>query len=114
MTSGETRVLRICDAAASAAEPSRRGCSRWRSACGRLPIAATSPVVVPYGNAASLVRALEARGPSRHILRALQRFTVNVRKKDRDAWVAAKLVREVHETVFVIDPALSAAYDERF
>src|SRR5262249_33480104 len=73
----------------------------------------SAPVVVPYGRAARLVRVLEGRGPSRRILRALQRFTVNVSRKDRDAWVAAKLVRPVADTVFVLDPALSAAYDPR-
>jgi CRISPR-associated endonuclease/helicase Cas3 len=74
----------------------------------------SAPVVVPYGRAAVLVRLLERGGPSRRLLRALQRFAVNVSRKDRDAWVAAKLVRVVAETAYVIDPVLSAAYDLRF
>ena len=74
----------------------------------------SAPVVVPYGDAAEHVDTLERFGPSRRILRRLQRFTVNVSRKDRDTWVAAKLVRVVAETVFVIDAALSAAYDPRF
>ena len=39
--------------------------------------------------------ALERFGPSRDRLRALQRFTVTVSKKDRETWLAAKLAREV-------------------
>ena len=74
----------------------------------------SAPVVVPYGDAEEHVRELERRGPSRERLRALQRFTVTVSKKDRDGWIAAKLAREVQETVVVIDGALSAAYDARF
>lgn len=74
----------------------------------------SAPLVVPHGDAAKHVDALERFGPSRGILRRLQRFTVNVSRKDRDAWTAAKLVREVAETVFVLDPVLSAAYDPRF
>lgn len=60
------------------------------------------------------MRLLERWGPSRRLLRTLQHVTVNVSRTKRDAWVAAKLVRVVAETVFVIDPALSNAYDSRF
>jgi CRISPR-associated endonuclease/helicase Cas3 len=74
----------------------------------------SAPVVVPYGKAMNHMRDLERFGPSRDRLRALQRFTVTVSKKDRDAWLAAKLAREVQETVVVIDATLSVAYDERF
>ncbi|MFT3767477.1 MAG: CRISPR-associated endonuclease Cas3'' [Minicystis sp.] len=74
----------------------------------------SAPVVVPWGDAASHVRALERFGPSRARLRALQRFTVNVSRKDRDSWLAAKLVRPVADTVYVIEAAFAAAYDDRF
>ena len=74
----------------------------------------SAPVVVPYGDAEARVRELEQRGPSRDRLRALQRFTVTVSRKDREAWLAAGLAREVQETVVVIERRVSDAYDARF
>jgi CRISPR-associated endonuclease/helicase Cas3 len=74
----------------------------------------SAPVVVPYGDADAHVRELSLRGPSRERLRALQRFTVTVSKRERDAWLAAGLAREVQETVVVIDRVFGSAYDARF
>jgi CRISPR-associated endonuclease/helicase Cas3 len=69
---------------------------------------------VPYGNAPELLDELERHGPSRDRLRALQRFTVNVRKTDRERWLAGRLARFVADTVVALEPAFRAAYDLRF
>ena len=72
----------------------------------------SAPLVVLYGDAAERVRELEAAGPSRERLRALQRFTVNVKQTDRERWLATGLARWVTETVAVLSGAFRSAYDE--
>ena len=57
---------------------------------------------------------LKHAGPSRERLRALQGFTVQVQAKQRDSWLAQGLLRGVADTVVVLGPELSPAYDERF
>ncbi|OJH37900.1 CRISPR-associated endonuclease Cas3'' [Cystobacter ferrugineus] len=74
----------------------------------------SAPVVVPWGEAAKHVARLEHAGPSRERLRALQGFTVQVKATQRDVWLARGLVRWVADTVVVLGPELTPAYDERF
>ncbi len=74
----------------------------------------SAPIVVPYESAAGPIRELERYGPSRSTLRALQRFTVNVSKKSRDAWIAKRYARTIHDTVVVLESAFSGAYHPRF
>lgn len=74
----------------------------------------SAPLVVPYRGAVAAIDALEARGPNRETLRALQRYTVNVPRVDLERWLREGYVRLVGETVAVLDGAYSAAYDERF
>jgi CRISPR-associated endonuclease/helicase Cas3 len=73
----------------------------------------SAPLVVPYGEASEWVALLERQGPSRERLRRLQRFTVNVSRKQRDDWLARGCVRWVAETVVVLEGGLGAAYDAR-
>ncbi|WP_255424737.1 CRISPR-associated endonuclease Cas3'' [Corallococcus sp. CA053C] len=73
----------------------------------------SAPVVIPYGDAPVLVADLERHGPSRDRLRRLQRYTVNVARRQRDDWLARKCLRWVAETVVVMDEALGKAHDVR-
>ncbi|WP_368671553.1 CRISPR-associated endonuclease Cas3'' [Corallococcus carmarthensis] len=72
----------------------------------------SAPVIVPWGDASSWVAELEQRGPSRDRLRRLQRFTVNVTRRQREAWLARGCARWVAETVVVLREG-STAYDAR-
>ncbi|MFB1482291.1 CRISPR-associated endonuclease Cas3'' [Corallococcus sp. RDP092CA] len=72
----------------------------------------SAPVVVPYGDAREAVAELERLGPSRERLRRLQRFTVNVEKGKREAWLKSHCARWVAETVVVLEAA-EGAYDKR-
>ncbi len=74
----------------------------------------SAPVIVPYGDAGARLAELAARGPSRERLRALQRFTVTVPKRARDAWVRGGLAREVAETVTALPEVAKGAYSKRF
>ena len=76
----------------------------------------SAPLVVPYGDAPTVVAELERYGSSRTIFRKLQRYTVTVSKKAREEWLKSGLIAPS------IDPAGSvvvlgkstAAYDQRF
>ncbi|WP_426755632.1 CRISPR-associated endonuclease Cas3'' [Myxococcus sp. Y35] len=74
----------------------------------------SASVVVPYGDCEPLLEALRERGPSRERLRALQRFTVTVPRKLREAWLARELARLAAETVAYLGPEHEPAYHERF
>ncbi|RKI05467.1 CRISPR-associated endonuclease Cas3'' [Corallococcus sp. AB038B] len=73
----------------------------------------SAPVVVRWGDAPALVAELEQRGPSRDRLRRLQRFTVNVTRRQRESWLASRRARWVAETVVVLGEAEATAYDAR-
>ncbi len=70
-------------------------------------------LVVPYQGASKAVRELETRGPDRDRMRTIQRYSVNVPRRLRDAWTAKGSARVVADTVVVLDDLLAPAYDER-
>lgn len=74
----------------------------------------SAAVVVPYAGCEALLEDLRLRGPSRERLRALQRFTVTVPRKLRDAWLQQGLARLAAETVAYLGPEHASAYHERF
>ncbi|NTX51786.1 CRISPR-associated endonuclease Cas3'' [Myxococcus sp. CA039A] len=74
----------------------------------------SAPVIVPYAGCEPLLDALRKLGPSRDRLRALQRFTVTVPRKVREAWVSRELARFVADTVVFLGPEHGPAYDEKF
>ncbi|AKQ70611.1 CRISPR-associated helicase Cas3 [Myxococcus hansupus] len=74
----------------------------------------SASVVVPYADCAPLLEALRVLGPSRERMRALQRFTVTVPRKLRDAWLARELARLAAETVAYLGPEHASVYDKRF
>jgi len=74
----------------------------------------SAPVVVPYGGSGALLEELRQRGPSRERLRALQRYTVTVPRKLRDAWLAQGLAQLAAETVAYLGPEHASAYHARF
>ncbi|WP_235685635.1 CRISPR-associated endonuclease Cas3'' [Corallococcus silvisoli] len=73
----------------------------------------SAPLVVPYGESSAWVAELEREGPSRDRLRWLQRYTVNVSRRQRDDWLARGCARWVAETVVVLGEGLGAAYSKR-
>ncbi|MFO0593588.1 MAG: CRISPR-associated helicase Cas3' [Polyangiaceae bacterium] len=75
----------------------------------------SAPIVVPFGReAAARIEAVEKWGPSRERLRDVQRFTVNVKRADRERWIDAGYARWVRETIVVLDAAFDGAYRDRF
>ncbi|WP_342377076.1 CRISPR-associated endonuclease Cas3'' [Myxococcus stipitatus] len=75
----------------------------------------SAPVVVPYAGCEPWLEALKKAGPSRERLRALQRFTVTVPRKVREAWVAREWAQVASDTVVFLGPEhRSTAYDPRF
>jgi CRISPR-associated endonuclease/helicase Cas3 len=69
-------------------------------------------LVVPYGKSLTVVAELSLRGPSRLLLRRLQRFTISVPRKLVDGWRSRSFVSDVAGIpVLTSDPA---AYDARF
>lgn len=70
------------------------------------------PLVVPYGESPAIVSDLSARGPSRALLRRLQRFTISVPRKLVEEWRGRSLISDVAGiSVLASDPT---AYDARF
>ncbi|MCA9583303.1 MAG: CRISPR-associated endonuclease Cas3'', partial [Myxococcales bacterium] len=74
----------------------------------------STPVVVPYGRAPSLLQELEKNGPSRRLFRSLQRYTVNVSEKWADEWLTNGCATNVAESVLAIDLRDAHVYDDRF
>lgn len=83
----------------------------------------SAPLVVPYlpsdasdgeSEASRLLQKLRAAGPSRDLLRALQRYTIAVPATERDAWLAAGIVEWVADTVIAVKWEFRASYDPRF
>lgn len=77
------------------------------------------PVVVPFGDAPTIVRELEgfverSQPPPARLLRRLQGFSVNVPLRRVEEWARAGSVRVVNESVFVIAEIFRRAYDARF
>ena len=74
----------------------------------------SAPLVVPIDDTARrAIAEVERLGPSRARMRALQRYTVQVSRRDRAAWVRAAFARHVAEdAICVLDDA--SAYDARF
>jgi CRISPR-associated endonuclease/helicase Cas3 len=74
--------------------------------------ASSVSVVVPYGEAPSLVGRLDREGPGRQLYRSLQRYLVNVPRHLLAAWSERGLARLAHDAVWVVDgPHM---YDERY
>lgn len=71
-------------------------------------------VVVPFGRAPDLLDELARLGPSRRLLRALGRFSVNVPKRLVSDWIAAGGAVRDDETGVVRIAEHVTAYDERF
>jgi CRISPR-associated endonuclease/helicase Cas3 len=69
-------------------------------------------LAVSYGESPAIIAELSARGPSRTLLRKLQRFTVSVPRKLVEEWRARLLVSDV--AGIPVLASLSAAYDARF
>jgi len=62
---------------------------------------ATIPIVVRYGTNAALIESLRHAGPSREIMRALQRFTVSVYPATAARLESNGFVERLHESILV-------------
>lgn len=71
----------------------------------------SAPVVIPCPEARALLKQLEFVGASRDRLRALQRYTINVDRRERQRWLDHQLAMEVESVVVLLD---DSAYDKRF
>ncbi|MER2562976.1 MAG: CRISPR-associated endonuclease Cas3'' [Myxococcaceae bacterium] len=72
----------------------------------------SAPVVVPWGDFATLRAQLNSQGANRRLYRALQPLTVNVARKSLDRWLGTGVATEVEGVAFIEPGALQ--YDERF
>jgi CRISPR-associated endonuclease/helicase Cas3 len=68
------------------------------------------PIVTTYGGNRRLLQQLRVVGPTREIMRALQRLVVNVPRATAEALLAEGAVEKVHDTILV--QADSMLYDE--
>jgi CRISPR-associated endonuclease/helicase Cas3 len=74
----------------------------------------SQPIVVQYGRSAALLDELRRFGPSRHRLRALGRFSVNVPRRFISSWLAEGNVMRDEETGIIALAEHVDAYDDRF
>jgi CRISPR-associated endonuclease/helicase Cas3 len=75
----------------------------------------SAPIVVAYGpDAEARIVDIERLGPSRERLRAVQRLSVNVKRTDRERWIAQGYARWIDDTIVVLDRAFHVAYQDRF
>ncbi len=75
---------------------------------------ATEAVVVPYGKAEERLAALRRDGPDRLRLRALQPFTINIRRRTVSTLMTAGALETVVDGVNALTPAFHHLYDRRF
>lgn len=75
---------------------------------------ATEAIVVPYGKAEERLDALRREGPDRLRLRALQPFTINIRRPTVSRWMKDGLLQTVVDGVNALTPMYWNLYDERF
>jgi CRISPR-associated endonuclease/helicase Cas3 len=71
------------------------------------------PLVFGHGAAAELLASLRRDGPSRRVLRSLQRYTINVPRRFLMDWTSSGAVQAVTDTVHALEAAALAAYDDR-
>lgn len=83
----------------------------------------SAPLLVPYqspdeaeeqGHAHRLLQTLRSIGPTRELLRGLQRYTISVPAAARDAWLSAGFLEWVADTVVALKWEFRTAYDSRF
>lgn len=73
----------------------------------------TVPVVVRWGEAAKLIEQVRYAGPSRALLRALQRYVVTVSTRDAERLEQDGAIELVADTVRAIAKGYEALYDKR-
>lgn len=74
----------------------------------------SAAMVVPFGEGQALVERLRSHGPSRMLMRALQRYAVTVPRHALREWIKAGHVEIIAETLSVLHPLCHGAYDARF
>lgn len=62
---------------------------------------ASIPIIVRYGDNDRTIDKLRFAGPSREVMRALQRYTVSVKQSIADRLLAEGRIEEVHDGIFV-------------
>jgi CRISPR-associated endonuclease/helicase Cas3 len=75
---------------------------------------ATEAIVVPYGKAEERLDTLRREGPDRLRLRALQPFTINIRRPTVSRWMKDGLLETVVDGVNALTPMYWHLYDDRF
>jgi len=74
----------------------------------------TEAIVVPYGEALERLAALRREGPDRLRLRALQPFTINLRRRTVSRWMEDGVLETVVDGVHALTPAFLHLYGDRF
>jgi len=74
----------------------------------------SAAIVLPYAGGAKLIAELEAAGPSRDLLRRLQRYTIAMPKRRRDEWLDDGRARWIDDTLVALGSGQEHLYDQRF
>jgi CRISPR-associated endonuclease/helicase Cas3 len=75
---------------------------------------ASEAIVVPYGAADERLAALRREGPDRLLLRALQPFTINIRRRTVSRLFKDGVLETVADGVNALTPMYRHLYDDRF
>jgi CRISPR-associated endonuclease/helicase Cas3 len=59
------------------------------------------PIIVRFGNSDKIIEKLRFAGPSREVMRALQRYTVSVKPAVANSLLAEGRVEEIHDGILV-------------
>lgn len=69
------------------------------------------PLLVTYGKGAELIQRLKCAGPSRDLMRELQRYTVTLRERDKHRLLQAGDIRELEKLPGVYEQITAGIYD---
>ena len=109
------KLYLLCEKDPEGIQPLREGLS-FASVSRKLRLIedATEPIVVPYGEAGERLAALRRDGPDRLRLRALQPFTVNLRRQTVSQLMELGALESVVDGVNALTPPFHPLYDSRF
>ncbi|HTQ80920.1 MAG TPA: CRISPR-associated endonuclease Cas3'' [Thermoanaerobaculia bacterium] len=74
----------------------------------------TEAVVVPFGAALERLATLRREGPNRERLRALQSFSINLKRQTVSQWVSLGVLEAVVDGVLTLAPPYEHLYTDRF
>jgi CRISPR-associated endonuclease/helicase Cas3 len=74
----------------------------------------TEPIVVRFGDSAQRIEQIRMAGPSRAALRRLQRFIVQLPRRDHERLLSVGALEEIAPGIFALTPDYSYLYDRTY